>query len=86
MGSIPRLWDPLEEEMEAHSNILSWKIPWTEEPGRPQSMEAQRAGHDWVTKSIVICHCNCAWLITQAVLDAEISQDTVSAEWIFDGG
>ena len=26
--------DPLEEEMETHSNILTWKIPWTEEPGR----------------------------------------------------
>ena len=33
--------DPLEEEMETHSSILSWKIPWTEEPGRLQSMEYQ---------------------------------------------
>ena len=30
--------DPLEEEMAIHSNILAWNIPWTEEPGRPQSM------------------------------------------------
>ena len=30
--------DPLEEEMATHSSILAWKIPWTEEPGRLQSM------------------------------------------------
>ena len=30
--------DPLEKEMATHSNILAWKIPWTEEPGRLQSM------------------------------------------------
>ena len=34
--------DTLEEEMAAHSNILPWKIPWTEEPGRLQSMGSQR--------------------------------------------
>ena len=31
--------DPLEEGMATHSNILAWKIPWTEEPGRPQSVQ-----------------------------------------------
>ena len=30
--------NPLEEEMTTHSSILAWRIPWTEEPGRPQSM------------------------------------------------
>ena len=34
--------DPLEEGMATHSSILSWKIPWTEEPGRLQSMGSQR--------------------------------------------
>ena len=34
----------LEEEMETHSSILAWKIPWTEETGRLQSMESQRVG------------------------------------------
>ena len=34
--------DPLEEEMATHSSILAWGIPWTEEPGRLQSMEFQR--------------------------------------------
>ena len=42
--------DPLEEEMETHSNILDWKIPWTEEPGGLQSTDSQRVGHDLVTK------------------------------------
>ena len=34
--------DPLEKEMATYSSILAWKIPWTEEPGRLQSMESQR--------------------------------------------
>ena len=38
--------DPLEKEMAIHSSILAWKIPWTEEPGRLQSMGPQRVGHD----------------------------------------
>ena len=38
--------DPLEKEMATHSNILAWRIPWTEEPGRLQSMGSQRVGHD----------------------------------------
>ena len=38
--------DPLEEEMATHSSTLAWKIPWTEEPGRLQSMGSQRVGHD----------------------------------------
>ena len=33
--------DPLEKEMSTHCSILAWKIPWTEEPGRPQSMGSQ---------------------------------------------
>ena len=38
--------DLLEMEMAAHSSILTWKIPWTEEPGRLQSMGSQRVGHN----------------------------------------
>ena len=38
--------DALEEEMAAHSNILAWRIPWTEEPGRLQSIGSQRVAHD----------------------------------------
>ena len=38
--------DLLEKEMETHSSILAWKIPWTEEHGRLQSLGSQRVGHD----------------------------------------
>ena len=38
--------DPLEKEMATHSSTLVWNIPWTEEPGRLQSMRLQRVGHD----------------------------------------
>ena len=54
--SLPAMWetqvrslgqeDPLEKEMVTHPSILAWKIPWTEEPGRLQSMGSQRVGHD----------------------------------------
>ena len=38
--------DPLEKEMATHSSTLAWKITWTEEPGRLQSMGSRRVGHD----------------------------------------
>ena len=38
--------DPLENGTAAHSSILAWEIPWTEEPGRLQSTGSQRVGHD----------------------------------------
>ena len=41
--------DPLEKEMATHSSTLAWKTPWTEEPGRLQSMGLQRVRHDWAT-------------------------------------
>ena len=37
--------DPLEKGMVTHSSVLAWKFPWTEEPGRLQSMESQRVRH-----------------------------------------
>ena len=37
--------DPLEEEMATYSSILAWEIPWTEEPGRLQSVEWERVRH-----------------------------------------
>ena len=42
--------DPLEKEMDIHSSILAWIIPWTEEPGGLQTMGLQRVGHDWATE------------------------------------
>ena len=38
--------DPLEKAMATHSNILAWRIPWTEEPGGLQSMGLQTVGHN----------------------------------------
>ena len=53
---LPAMWetqaqslgqeDPLEKEMATHSSTLAWKIPWTEVPGRLQSMGSQRVKHD----------------------------------------
>ena len=53
---LPAMWetwvrflgreDPLEKEMTIHSSTLTWKIPWTEEPDRLQSMGSQSVGHD----------------------------------------
>ena len=38
--------DPLEKATAPHFSTLAWKIPWTEEPGRLQSLGSQRVGHD----------------------------------------
>ena len=38
--------DAVEKEMATHSSILAWKIPWTEEPGKQQSMGLKRVRHD----------------------------------------
>ena len=48
--------DPLEKEMAPHSTTLAWKIPWMEEPGRLQSVESQRVGHDWATSLSLYTH------------------------------
>ena len=45
-------WEgPLEKGMATHSSVLVWRIPWTEEPGRLQSMGSQRVRYDWVTNT-----------------------------------
>ena len=41
VGSIPESEDPLEEGLATPFNVLAWRIPWTEEPGRLQSIESQ---------------------------------------------
>ena len=56
---LPTMWetrvqsldqeDLLEKEMATHSSILAWKISWTEDPGKLQSMGLQRVGHDCAT-------------------------------------
>ena len=70
--------DLLEKDMATHSCILAWRIPWTEEPGRLQSIGLQRVGHDWRKPSkqtimyisthigplyvCVLSHFSCVWL------------------------
>ena len=44
------LEDPLEKEMTTHCSIFAWKIPWTEEPAKLQSMGLQRVRHNLVTE------------------------------------
>ena len=47
VGLIPGLERSVEGGLENYSSILAWEIPWTEEPGRLQSMGSQRIGHDF---------------------------------------
>ena len=49
--------DPLEKEMVTHSSILSWRIPWREEPRRLQSTGSQRVGYDWVSSLHYVFNC-----------------------------
>ena len=51
--------DPLEKEMATHSSILAWKIPWTEDSGRLQSMGSQRVGHNSATSLTHDIHESC---------------------------
>ena len=56
-----RVWslgqeDPLEKGMATHSNILAWRISWTEEPGGLQFVGLQRVGHDWAARSHTHTH------------------------------
>ena len=50
--------DPLEKEMAIHSSTLAWKIPWTEEPGRLQSVGSQRAGTRLSELTLTFCFCD----------------------------
>ena len=59
--------DPLEKEMAPHSSTLAWKIPWTEEPGRLQSMGSRRVGHDcshgWAEAHLLLPRGVCGWAL-----------------------
>ena len=52
---------PLEKDMSTHSSILAWKMPWTKEPGRLQSMVSQRVRHDWATNTFFLPMGSSAW-------------------------
>ena len=62
-----------EKAMATHSSTLAWKIPWTEEPGRLQSMGSQRVGHDWATSLslFTFMHWRRKWQPTSVFLPGE---------------
>ena len=66
-GSIPGSGRSLGKEMAPHSGILAWRVPWTEEPGRLQSMGSQRVGHDRATflslSVMMYCHFYVPWIL-----------------------
>ena len=63
----------LEKAMASHSSTLAWKIPWTEEPGRLQSMGLRRVGHEWVTSLwlFTFMHWRRKWQPTPVFLPGE---------------
>ena len=69
----PRLYVYSEKAMAPHSNTLAWKIPWTEEPGRLQSMGSRRVGHDWATSLslFTFIHWRRKWQPTPVFLPGE---------------
>ena len=62
-----------EKAMAPHSSTLAWKIPWTEEPGRLQSMGLLRVGHDWATSLslFTVIHWRRKWQPTPVFLPGE---------------
>ena len=54
LGEFLSQEDPLEKKVATRSNILAWKIPWTEEPGGLQSMGPQRVRYDWAQIQYVL--------------------------------
>ena len=60
--------DPLEEEMATHSNILAWRIPWTEEPGGLQSKRSPRVRHSWAHRLVRLT--NHSWVSALLVCQA----------------
>ena len=68
IGQRGKNWVSVYSLMATHSSTLAWKIPWTEERGRLQSMGSERVGHNWATS---LTHCYvlrvCAQLLSQRV-------------------
>ena len=80
--------DPLEKGMATHSCILAWRIPWTEEPGRLQSMGSQRVRHDWATNTYLTPYSLVAQMIknTPEMPETRVRslglEDTLEKEWL----
>ena len=67
--------DPLEKGMTAHSSILAWRIPWTEEPGGPQSIGWRRVRHDRNNLTYIQDLCNAAKKTLSSTLCFELTTD-----------
>ena len=61
LGSIPRLWRSFGQGNTTNSSPLAWRIPWTEDLGRPQSVGSQRVRYDWETFSLFSSATTC-WI------------------------
>ena len=70
---LPFLECHMEKAMAPHSSTLAWSIPWTEEPGRLQSIGSQRVGHDWATSPSLFpfMHWRRKWQPTPVFLPGE---------------
>ena len=88
---LPAMWetwvqslgweDPLEKEMVTHFSTHAWKIPWMEEPCRPQPMGLQRVGHDW---AILFCFIHQTWqfqISVYFVLHKILLMEKISIPW-----
>ena len=69
--------DLLEKGMATHSSILAWRIPWTEETGRLQSIGSQRVGHDWVINTPLYSNPtgSCCFTLWQKVLKPSVPEN-----------
>ena len=74
----------VEKEMAAHSSILAWEIPWTEEPGRLQSMGSQRVGHDWRDLAAAAAERTMSWLWAwQSYVQFNNNLNNIKTLWLF---
>ena len=62
LGLIPRFGRSPGEGNGTHFSIVAWRIPWTEEPGRLQSMGLQRVGYDWATNTFTASVYDCDYM------------------------
>ena len=76
VGSLGRE-DPLEKEMATQSSILAWRVPWTDEPSRLQTVGLQRVGHDLVTVLRCFSHVRLFLNSWTVALQAPLSMDSL---------
>ena len=71
LGYLKQLTRYIEKAMAPHFSTLAWKIPWMEEPGRLQSVESLRVGHNWATSLFTFMHWRRKWQPTPVFLPGE---------------